>query len=72
MCHATSISICRLEGQEPLNADDAAQLKAALPSFLLFAITWSLGATCDKTGRIAFDLFLRSKVVGEPQFQILV
>lgn len=57
---------CRLEGHDPLSADDAAQLKAALPSFLLFAVTWSIGATCDKTGRIAFDLFLRSKTAGAP------
>ena len=55
----------RVEGHEPLSAEDATQLKAALPSFLLFAITWSIGATCDKTGRIAFDLFLRSKAAGE-------
>lgn len=54
----------RQEGQEPLSVEDVAQLKAALPSFLLFAITWSVGASCDKTGRIAFDMFLKSKAAG--------
>ncbi|KAL0019092.1 hypothetical protein WJX77_000912 [Trebouxia sp. C0004] len=54
----------RQEGQEPLSAEEVTQLKVALPSFLLFAITWSMGASCDKTGRIAFDLFLKSKAAG--------
>lgn len=48
-----------------MSAEDLAQLKAALPSFLLFATTWSVGASCDKTGRIAFDMFLKSKAAGE-------
>ena len=59
----------RLEGHDPLSAEDAAQLRAALPRFLLFAITWSVGATCDKTGRIAFDLFLRSKAAGKLRYK---
>jgi dynein heavy chain len=29
---------------------------------MLFAITWSLGASCDKAGRAVFDAFLREKV----------
>ena len=48
-----------------MSVEDLAQLKAALPSFLLFATTWSVGASCDKTGRIAFDMFLKSKAAGE-------
>jgi len=56
--------LCRQEGQEPLSAEEVAQLKAALPSFLLFATTWSVGASCDRTGRIAFDMFLKSKAAG--------
>lgn len=56
--------LCRQEGQEPLSTEEVAQLKAALPSFLLFATTWSVGASCDKTGRIAFDMFLKSKAAG--------
>ena len=55
---------CRQEGQEALSAEEVAQLKTALPSFLLFATTWSVGASCDKTGRIAFDMFLKSKADG--------
>ena len=56
--------LCRQEGQEALSTEEVAQLKAALPSFLLFATTWSVGASCDKTGRIAFDMFLKSKAAG--------
>ena len=33
-----------------------------LPSILLFAVTWSVGATCDKAGRVTFDTWLRKKV----------
>jgi hypothetical protein len=29
---------------------------------MLFAITWSLGGSCDKAGRAVFDAFLREKV----------
>ena len=66
---AAPVCLCavyRLEGQEPLSTEDLAQLKAALPSFLLFATTWSVGATCDKAGRVAFDMFLKSKAAGDP------
>jgi dynein heavy chain len=31
---------------------------------MLFAVTWSLGASCDKAGRTVFDTFLRSKLSG--------
>ena len=55
---------CRLEGQDPLDAEGLSQLQLALPSFLLFATTWSVGATCDKAGRAAFDVFLKSKAAG--------
>ena len=41
-----------------------AQLTQAMPSFFLFAVTWSIGATCDIKGREAFDTFLRSKAAG--------
>jgi hypothetical protein len=38
------------------------QLPHTLPSLMLFAITWSLGASCDKAGRTVFDAFMREKV----------
>ncbi|WIA31960.1 hypothetical protein OEZ86_002815 [Tetradesmus obliquus] len=51
-------------GQEglPVAAFTAEQLPRVLPSLMLFAITWSLGASCDKAGRAVFDAFLREKV----------
>ncbi|WIA11828.1 hypothetical protein OEZ85_011917 [Tetradesmus obliquus] len=51
-------------GQEglPVAASTAEQLPRVLPSLMLFAITWSLGASCDKAGRAVFDAFLREKV----------
>lgn len=35
-----------------------------LPSLMLFAITWSLGASCDKAGRAVFNSFLRERLQG--------
>ena len=46
----------------PVAASTAEQLPRVLPSLMLFAITWSLGASCDKAGRAVFDAFLREKV----------
>lgn len=40
----------------------AAALPRALPSLMLLAITWSLGASCDKAGRAVFNGFLRTKL----------
>lgn len=37
---------------------------AGLPQMLLFAITWSLGATCDRSSRTKFDQWLRGKAAG--------
>jgi dynein heavy chain len=47
----------------PPNKDDLAELPVVLPSILLFAVTWSVGATCDKAGRVTFDAWLRKKVL---------
>ncbi|KAK9803422.1 hypothetical protein WJX72_010826 [[Myrmecia] bisecta] len=52
----------REEGKEALTADEAARLQTALPSLMLFAIVWSVGASCDKRGRIEFDIWLRHRV----------
>lgn len=41
------------------------QLRNALPSFFLFAITWSIGGTCDAKGREAFDQHLRTTAAGD-------
>ncbi|KAF6265909.1 dynein heavy chain 2 [Scenedesmus sp. NREL 46B-D3] len=51
-------------GQEglPPAASTLEQLPHVLPSLMLFAITWSLGASCDKAGRAVFDSFLRKQV----------
>lgn len=45
---------------EPLSPEETTRLSSLLPRFLLFALTWSLGASCDKAGRQAFDSHLRS------------
>lgn len=42
-------------GTEDLTADERTALVGMLPSLFLFAVTWSLGATCDRSGRAAFD-----------------
>lgn len=33
-----------------------------LPSLMLFSVVWSLGASCDKGGRAAFDRHLREHI----------
>ncbi len=47
-------------GTTPLTAEELAELPQLLPSLMLFAITWSLGASCDKAGRAKFDAHLRT------------
>lgn len=40
---------------EPLNANEIAALGRILPSLFVFAVTWSVGGTCDRNGRKLFD-----------------
>eukprot|EP00878_Enallax_costatus_P042718 GHUV01050169.1.p3 GENE.GHUV01050169.1~~GHUV01050169.1.p3 ORF type:complete len:212 (+),score=63.86 GHUV01050169.1:92-727(+) len=51
-------------GQEGLPAplEVVAALPHDLPSLMLFAITWSLGASCDKAGRAVFNSFIKQKL----------
>lgn len=43
-------------------AERVAALPHAMPSLMLFAISWSVGGSCDKAGRAVFDSFLRQRV----------
>ncbi|KXZ54227.1 hypothetical protein GPECTOR_5g319 [Gonium pectorale] len=52
----------RGEGQDPLTAEEKAALGGMLPSLMLFAVVWSVGASCDKAGRVAFDDWFRRQV----------
>lgn len=52
----------RVEGEEPLTADEKESLEEVLPPCLLFSIIWSIGASCDMAGRPQFDNFLRGEV----------
>jgi dynein heavy chain, axonemal len=40
----------------------AARVAEAVPGMMLFSIVWSVGATCDKASRSAFDVEFRSCV----------
>jgi dynein heavy chain, axonemal len=40
----------------------AARIAAAVPGLMLFSVVWSVGATCDKASRAAFDAELRATV----------
>jgi hypothetical protein len=60
----TIVVVMLLPAGLPPAASAIEQLPRALPSLMLFAITWSLGASCDKAGRAVFDAFLREKVAG--------
>jgi dynein heavy chain len=53
---------CRPAGMPELSSEEAQQLARALPSLVLFALTWSLGASCNSAGRPLFDAFLREQV----------
>lgn len=46
----------------PLSSEELAALPSMLPSMMLFAITWSVGASCDKDGRVLFDSYLRGRL----------
>jgi len=51
------------EGEEPLpppgSALDEAAKAMQLEGLFLFAMVWSVGATCDAAGRAEFDHFFR-------------
>ena len=49
-------------GQNELSADEKASIKEMLPSLMIFAVVWSVGASCDKAGRKMFDKFVREQV----------
>ncbi|KAF8071068.1 Dnah1 [Scenedesmus sp. PABB004] len=52
-------------GQDGVPAPEAlATLPRALPSLMLFAVVWSLGASCDRAGRERFDAWLRECAAG--------
>ena len=55
---------CRSEADEALSGEDISKLVAGLPSMFLFAVVWSIGATCDNQGRLDFDTFLRQRCAG--------
>ena len=55
---------CRSEADEALSTEDISRLVAGLPSMFLFAVVWSIGATCDNQGRLEFDTFLRQRCAG--------
>jgi dynein heavy chain, axonemal len=65
MCSVPSFIVSTVSlraGLEPLTAEEQAGFAEMLPSFMLFAVVWSLGASCDKAGRALFDAHLRSLV----------
>ncbi len=45
-----------------LSAEEKEHLHGMLPSMMLFSVVWSLGASCDKAGRLQFDQFFREQV----------
>ena len=54
----------RSEIQDPLNAEEKDQLKLCMPAWFLFALTWSVGGTCNKPGREKFSNRLRQQIDG--------
>jgi dynein heavy chain len=60
----TTLTPC--PGAAPLAPDALGALPAALPALFTFALTWSLGASCNKAGRTAFDAHVRDAVAGLP------
>jgi dynein heavy chain, axonemal len=51
-----------LLSQPTENSELAARVAAAVPGLLLFSVVWSVGATCDKASRAAFDAEFRATV----------
>eukprot|EP00798_Chlamydomonas_sp_ICE-L_P022533 gene22533-29660_t len=54
----------RTEGMSDLTAEEKGSIKLMLPSLMVFSIVWSVGASCDKAGRVLFDQFIRNQVNG--------
>jgi dynein heavy chain len=57
------LAVAPEEGEEPVPPPGAALDEAAkamqLEGLFLFALVWSVGATCDAAGRAEFDHFFR-------------
>jgi dynein heavy chain len=60
----------RNELQEPLTEEELDNLSRMMPAWFLFALTWSVGATCDKPGRQRFDKRLRQAVLGASELSL--
>lgn len=45
-----------------LSVTDRENLIVMVAPLMLFAIVWSVGASCDKNGRVMFDEFFRGQV----------
>ena len=52
----------RGEGEEPLTGEELAHIGQIVGHCFVFSIIWSIGASCDKDGRVKFNEYFRKLV----------
>ena len=50
------------QGDQPIPEARLARLTELIEPWFIFALVWSIGATCDNDGRTKFSTWLRAKM----------
>lgn len=59
------VFFCGLQGIRRVSKENAAHIQELIEPWFVFALIWSVGATGDSRGRVAFSSWLREKMAKE-------